>query len=161
VGVERVPDAYNSPPQVQQLFQQWFGANAKGALVSYFADPNTALPELEKQFTAAQIGGAGALAGFNLTQAQALGLQAQGVTASQAGSGLTALGKLGDVNSLPVAGLAPLTADQLLSAQFGGNAADQKLIEARQAAVLGKFQGGGSYAGNSSGYAGIGSGNPT
>jgi hypothetical protein len=79
-----------------------------------------------------------------------------GVSGAQGQQGFTNLAGLGDVTGMNLAGETPLTQDQLLAAQFGGDAAVQRQIRDRQAARLANFQGGGQFATNQTGYGGIG-----
>lgn len=149
-------DAYASPPQVQAEMSRLYGVQGPGNLIAYFADPKSAFPELQRQFTAAQVAGQSDITGFGqLTKDQAQGLADQGVTSAQAASGFNHLANLGDILNQR-AGENALSQNDLLAAQFGGNAADQQAIEARQSRRLADFQGSQKFDANSSGVGGIG-----
>jgi hypothetical protein len=151
-------DAYNAPPEARAAMRDYYGVQGQGNLAAYYADPKNAEPELERQFNAAMIGGQSQISGFGpLSRAQAENLADLGVNQSAARQGFTSLASLGDVVNTQREGEQSLTQDQLLAAQFGGDAAVQQQIRDRQARRLAEFQAGGQYAqGQGGGFAGIG-----
>lgn len=71
----RVQDHYqkviDAPAEVQQKFGEWFGPNGQAALLSYMLDPTKALPILDRQLAAAQVGGTAQRYGLDIGQQQA------------------------------------------------------------------------------------------
>lgn len=74
----------NAAPEAQQIFGEWYGPSSQAALAAYFLAPDHALPNLERQVQAAEIGGAGARFGFGVGQGLADTLARSGVSQSQA-----------------------------------------------------------------------------
>ncbi len=71
-------------PQARQALQSYYGVDT-GHLIAHFLDPTVAAPILDKQASAAQIGGAALAQGLALTDKQkAEGYADQGISASQA-----------------------------------------------------------------------------
>lgn len=146
-------------PQLQAEVERLFPGQGLGHTAAIFLDPTQAVTTLEQKFNAAQVAAQADLTGFGQISTQAaMGLAQQGINAQQAGSGFTHLAGLGDVTSLDVAGLDKPTQDQLLAAQFNGDAGAQLLLARRANQITGDFQGGTQFAGSStSPGAGIGS----
>lgn len=85
-------------PEVRNYFAQTFGVGkGDGALASYFMNPNASMPVLLQQAQAAQIGGAGARAGINLSGDESMTLAQYGITADRAQSGFADIDKLASV----------------------------------------------------------------
>jgi hypothetical protein len=148
---------YQSPPEVRAALQQYYGVT-DGQLTAFFIDPDKALPLIQRDLGAAQAGGTAAQTGYGaITQQQAEGLAALGLTQSQLQGGFGNLANLSQVlNGLPGQGTNPIGTDTALSAQFGGNVAAQQEIEARQADLLDPFKAGGGVATTSQGAVGAG-----
>lgn len=150
---DRVTKAYQAVaeenPEVKQYFKQTFGVD-EGHLASYFLDPEHALPLLQAQATAAQIGGAGMEAGFRpISGAQAMELARAGVDQQQALAGFKnvsgllplATGLLGHVAGSPET----VTQSQLVGAQFLGDQPDVRAVQLAQESRKAPFSGGGGY----------------
>lgn len=134
---------YNADPNQQAVFQQLYSAGVTpGALAAHFLDPTLALPILQNQLQAAQLGGISLDEGLGaigsktgLSQAELERLAAAGVSNSQ---GASILGKLSHEQSLatPLVGESAQTVgvDQAAQAEAGlnQNAADQLAREAQQ-----------------------------
>lgn len=128
-----------------------------GDLTAVYAHNTQALPILQKQVAAAQLSGAAVQSGFGgLTQDQAEQFATQGVTRDQA---LSATEKLAQeqqlFGSLPGEQAAPIDQSTQLAAALGGNAAAQARIDQRVAARQAPFQGGGAFATDKNGIAGL------
>jgi hypothetical protein len=138
---------YASNPAVVQQLQNLYGVTP-GELTSFFIDPATALPIIQKRFASAQIAGQAQIAGYNpLTQQQAETLYNQGVTQTQAQQGFQQLGLERQLfSALPGQQGAAITPDQQMAAQFMGNADAARLIEMQRQQRLGAFAGGGQFA---------------
>ena len=152
----------NSTPQLAQVAQNYYGITP-GSLAAYYLDPTKALALLQKQFTAAQIGGEAGITGFGgLDRQTAEQLAALGVTQTQAQQGFSTLGHMAQAYN-PLPGEQPGTgvsrAEQV-AGQFEGNAqaqlAMQLAAQSRQAA----FAGSGSFTGDQGGAKGLGPATP-
>lgn len=117
-----------------------------GHLAAYYTDPTKALPFLQQQFTAAQIGGAATRTGFGVIDPTTMmALQGEGVTASQAQTGFSNLAKEKPLfQPLPGSAQPDISQQVQLAAEFGGNAADQAEItqagDQRKAAFAGNYK---------------------
>jgi hypothetical protein len=153
-------------PSVLKYAKDAFGLSA-GDLMAFALAPEIALPVLEQQARAIQIGGAALQAGFatdmasnELKKSQAEALAAQGVTAEQAKTGFTNLAQMGQYGTaLPGSNPAEtLTQQELIDAQFGMSPeAIMKLQKAKQTKTA-EFQQGGAFAATQTGVTGLGMG---
>jgi hypothetical protein len=93
----RIQDLYvrvaNTAPEVRDWYAQRFN-NGDAALAASFADPETAVPVLERQAAAAEFGGAGSRFGYNVGLATALEAAGVGVTAAGAQQGFEQLQRI-------------------------------------------------------------------
>ena len=157
--IQMAKDAtYNIPPETAARLHSEYGlAPGSGALAAYFIDPQKALPLLQQQFTAAQIGGRADQTGFaGVTNAQALALAQNGVSDSQAQSGFASLARQSQIlNNLPGEQGQGVTTDQAIGAQFLGNAADQQLIDLRRQNRQAEFADNVGYATTARGTVGL------
>lgn len=142
-----------APQDVRDQLQTLYGLSA-GALTAYYLNPDKALPVIQQQFTAAQIGAEGTRTGVGqITAAQADHLAAIGVTDATAQAGF---GKLGDEQGLfqqQVTGEQPIGLDTQLAAQFDNSAAAKMRILKQQQARTADFQGN---SGENLGQGGVG-----
>jgi hypothetical protein len=107
-------------PDVRSQLTDMFGMQP-GHLTAFFLDPDTALPLIQKEFTAAQIGSESTRAGVGqLSAGQATGLAELGVTDAQAQSGFQKLGLEQGLFQQQTTGEQAIGLDQQLAAQFGG-----------------------------------------
>lgn len=149
---------------VTQYAKDQYGLNT-GSLMAWALDPNLALPVIEQQSKAMQIGGAAVQTGFNLgagtsgelSKAQAEALAAQGITAQQAQQTFANLAQMGQLaQNLPGDISGALTNQELINAGFGTNAQDVnklgKIIQTRKA----EYGAGGQYGGTQAGITGLG-----
>lgn len=119
-----------------------------GDAVAYFTDPTRALPLLEKQVRASEIGAAARTATFGeLDPLVAMRLAERGITED------SALGKFAEIagmseltRQLPGQGGPTVTRDELITAAFEGNATAQQQIVQTSKARAAQFAGGGSFA---------------
>lgn len=80
--------ANNTPPEVQQAFQNFYGAPVSNdALVTYFLNPELGMSVIEDQMAAATIGGEALTRGLQITRTRAEILRREGVTADLARQG--------------------------------------------------------------------------
>lgn len=150
---------YNVDPAAQARLYQEFGlAPGSGSLAAFFLDDKKALPLLQRQVQAAQIGGAADQVGYGgLNNATALDLAQAGVTSAQARQGFNTLGMEGQLfTGLPGENAKGIGQGQQLAAQFLGNVDAQQTIERRRQSRQATFADGGSFAGTSKGIGGLG-----
>ena len=134
--------ALKAPPDVLSQLQQYYGITP-GHLAAYYLDPTRALPLLQQQFTAAQIGANATRTGYGaVDQNTAMYLAQLGTTDAQAKTGFTDLAKQAQLfNALPGSGEQGIAQQIQLGAEFGGNAQDQQQIAQRAQQRTAVFQG--------------------
>jgi hypothetical protein len=126
--------AAKSDPNTLNYLYQNFGVTP-GGLAAYWLNPTTALPLLQNQFTASQIGGAAVTSGYTanqpqLTASQTMSIAELGVTQQQAQTAFTKLASEQQLlQQLPGQGVPGIDQATQLGAEFGGNAADQQAIQ--------------------------------
>ena len=146
-GYRAVQDA---DPEVKRQMQQLYGVS-EGDLAAYFIDPNRMKPLLvaadyKRQAQAAKIAARGSeLAGIQLTGGLAEDLARRGITETEAETGFTAIGKLGELTT-QFGGETALTQEQIIGQQFGTDVAAAQELEKRRRRRVGEFAGGGSFA---------------
>lgn len=133
---QRVQDGWakvtNAPPEVRQVFKDWFGPDGDTALAAYFIDPSKAESVLMKAVETARMGGYANLFGMNVTQTRANQIFDFGKTADQAIQAYGALGNLSPVFDETVSETADLTKEQQgLNAELGLDATSQAAINQR------------------------------
>ena len=84
LGVNRVQ---NASPEVLATLEQFYPGVNKSNLLAYMLDPKKALPEIQRQVQAAEIGGAARLSGLSTNLADAQYLASFGVDQAQARTG--------------------------------------------------------------------------
>lgn len=147
--------AFDAPAEVRQALMRDYGMT-EGGLTAYFLDPDRALPILERQYRAGQIGGAGIRTGFGSTRAENERLAALGITAEQAQQGFGALGESRELFQSLDRGEDAIGRDEQLGAVFEGNSNAQRRIEQRRSRRRAVFQGGGGFASGQDGISGLG-----
>jgi hypothetical protein len=169
--------AYQSTPEQQAMFNQYFGAQygnvaggptgsgslTPGQIAALALDPTVAEPLIAQQITTAQIGGAAVTSGVGaLSQTTASQLAQAGITESQATSAFQNLAPYSALETARPgeggeAAQGTVTADQLATGQLLGSPGAQRQLQ--QAVEVGKapFSGGGGFVSNSKGVAGAGS----
>lgn len=147
--------AYSAPAEVRAALREQYGVD-DGGLTAFFLDPDRAQPLIEKQYSAAKIGGASFRTGYATTTAQREQLADLGVTAEQAQQGFGALAESSELFTPLNAGEDAIDVDEQLGAAFGGNAAATQKIEKRRSGRRAQFGGGGSLASSQQGVVGLG-----
>lgn len=150
----RVQDGYravqDADPEVKRQMQELYGVS-EGDLAAYFIDPNRMKPLLvaadyKRQAQAAKIAARGSeLAGIQLTGGLAEDLARRGITETEAETGFTAIGKLGELTT-QMGGETALSMEQIVGQQFGTDVAAAQELEKRKRRRVGEFAGGGSFA---------------
>lgn len=144
--------AYQVPSDVRAVLARDYGVGS-GQLAAFFLDDKTALPLIQRDFTAAQIGGAAYRTGYGSTKTQDETLTDLGVTADQAQQGFSQLVQQRQLfSSLPGENTTGISRDDQLAAMFGGNATDQQVIQQRAAQRAAVFNAGGAYGQSQEGF---------
>jgi len=149
----RVQDGYravqDADPEVKrQMYELGF---AEGDLAAYFIDPNRMRPTLvaadyKRQAQAAKIAARGLeSAGIQLSGGLAEDLARRGITETEAETGFTAIGKLGELTT-QLSGETALSQEQIIGQQFGTDTQAALELEKRRRRRVGEFAGGGSFA---------------
>lgn len=142
---------------VLDYFRENYGIGS-GDLLALWIDPDRALPVLERQVSAALVGGAARRTGFgNIAGAEALRLGDLGLTEQQATQGFGQAASLlaltrrnpGEADSGEVA------RDDLVNAILVGNAEAQRRVQRAQGQRVARFEGQGSFATDQTGVAGL------
>lgn len=142
-------NAVKAPQGVRDTLNAWYGTGtSNGALAAYYLDPNKALPLLQQQLTAAQLGAAATRTNYGtISRGTAEQLASLGVTESQ---GETSFAKLGGeaqlFNALPGSGEQAISQQVQLAAEFGGDAQAQQEITQRADQRKAEFAGSYRYA---------------
>jgi hypothetical protein len=88
---DRIQTAQNrvfyANPEVTQALRQFYPGISNGDILAYALDPETALPELKRKVTAAEIGAGAIAAGLNTDLQRANELASYGITKEQARQG--------------------------------------------------------------------------
>lgn len=145
---DRISKAYlqvaYGPPDVLDAMTRIYGVTM-GGLAAYVLDTTRALPLLQQQVAAAQIGGAGFTRGYNLTQTELENLAQYGVTREQATQGFSNLQSLSPLfEALPGEGVAGITQAQQIGATFLNEQPSQEAITRRAESRKAQFAGKGS-----------------
>ena len=146
---ERVQQGYravaDADPQVKAQMQNLYGVG-EGELAAYFLDPTRAAPLLTRQARAAQISARGLeQGGIQLSSTLAEDLARRGITETEAQTGFTAIGKLGELTT-QFGGETALSQEQIIGQQFGTDVAAAQELGKRRRRRVGEFAGGGSFA---------------
>lgn len=148
-------------PEVRQAFTAMFGVNGDGALAHYFLDPTKALPLLEQQATAAQIGGTTAAGGVNISTGDAMKLAQMGVSQAQAGTATQDLLKTQPLYGASVTEKNNLLAGQQgIEAELGMNPTAEQQVLNREQQREAAFAGGGAAYSDTHGVEGAGTAHP-
>jgi hypothetical protein len=150
--------AYQVPQEVRDELERVYGID-QGHLAAWVADPDRAMPMLERQFMAAQAGGAAQRTGYGaLTQTEAERLADLGISPQQAAQGFGAL--VGGAELFqPLPGMSAegvIGRETQLEGVFGGDVAAQQEIERRRRQRQTVFEAGGGYAASQEGVTGLG-----
>lgn len=150
-----------APVEVRAAFDAFFGPKSDSALAAFFTDPDLSLPDLERQVSEAQIGGAATQAGFgNVDEALARRLALNGVSQAQAQQGF---GQLAGEHQLfqQTVGEAQsgggVTTEQGINAEFGLSGEDAAAVKRAAQQRQADFSGYGTAAADQSGLTGTGS----
>jgi hypothetical protein len=123
----------------------------------YFTDPKRALPLLEKQVAAAEIGStARSAAGLDLATETGLRLAEEGITEAQARAGFSAIGDQSVLRrQLPGQETETLSVEDQIRAQLEGNAAARRKVARVAGTRVIDFGGAGGFATTKEGVSGL------
>lgn len=148
--------ALTAPQDVKDQLQALYGIG-QGGLTAYFINPTKALPVLQQQFQAAQIGADATRTGVGqLTTAQATHLAQIGVTDAQAQQGFGQLGQQAGLFQQQVTGEGQIDLGTQIAAEFDNSAAAQLRIKRREESRVADFQGNAGENVGSQGVGGLG-----
>lgn len=152
---------YTMPKEVREaLTQVTGGAVSTGDLIGYFLDPDRAIPLLERKYQAAQVMGAGAIAGLNVDEERASRLGDLGVSYDQAKQGFAQVRQLAGLS----AGLGQARTaqqDELTDAILAGDAQAQQNVTQVQNSRKARFGEAGGAAASQTGAVGLGASRTT
>jgi hypothetical protein len=145
--------AFQASTEVRDTFSRFYGIDS-GGLTAYFLDPDKALPLLNKQYAASQIGAEAQMQDFSVTSGMAERLNELGIGQQEARTGFSESASRrgfmqgrGDV----------VTQDQLISGTLLNDQEGMKAIERVQKGRVGRFQEGGGFTASAQGVGGLGS----
>lgn len=155
-GYQMVAEA---PPEVRQYMASHFGVEGDAALAAYFLDPTRNEPLLIKAAQTATIGGYGMRQGLDISTAMASNVADMGLSTQQIQAGTQQAGMMGGLQQQTVdeaaAKAAGLTADTLVGATFGVDAATRQTVEGRLGTRKAQFDTKGSAAASQKGAYGL------
>lgn len=144
--------AIQAPADVRSQFRDFYGID-DGGMTAYFLDPQKATPLLEKQYAAALIGVEAARQGVGVDVFGAENLASLGITQEEARTGF---GQVARAQPLTQGRGDVVTQQELMSGTFQQNEEALRNIERASRARVGRFQGGGQFAGEREGVTGLG-----
>lgn len=145
--------AFQTSQEMRDTFRQFYGIDS-GGLTAYFLDPDKALPLLNKQYAASQIGAEAAMQDITIQSRLAEELTTAGVSREEARAGF---GEVARMSGLSVGRGDVATQEQLISGQLMGSEEAQAAVRRASAARVGRFQGGGGALTTQQGVTGAGS----
>lgn len=145
--------AFQTSDEVKSQFRNYYGIDS-GGLTAYFLDPERAMPLLQKQYVAAQIGAEAAMQSIDLGVSMAEELQVAGIERQQAREGF---GRVAGQRELSMGRGDIVSQQELIGANLKGDTAAGQAIERAGAARVGRFAGGGQFLQTQQGNIGLGS----
>lgn len=153
-GWARVEQA---PPEVQAIFNEFYGINGPTELAAFFLDPDRREPELIRKAEAARIAGFGNLYELDLDRSRAEELFDMGVDADQAQQAFAQVGRFAGLLTETVSETEDMTAEQEgLDAALGLDADSMNRLQRRSREREQSLAGGGGAAATRTGL-GLGS----
>ena len=147
--------AFQAAPEVRNALKDYYNIDS-GGLTSYFLDPQRAMPLLNKQYVSAQLGAEAAMQGIGIDRSMAEMLNERGVSTADAQQGFSQVAGLRSLSS----GLGEqVSQNELIKGNLLSDQEAAQSIGRVQKSRTGRFEGGGSYAGSTSGVQGLGSSN--
>lgn len=144
---------FQAPEEAVTALRDRFGINSPGALMSWFLDPDKAMPLIEQQWAAAQITGAASRQRVALDVAEADRLSKQGISYEQAVQGF---GQVAELERLG-AGMGETADQRTVTRGVFGDQAEAARTRRVQQSRQSQFRGGGQAAETQEGVSGLGS----
>jgi hypothetical protein len=144
--------AFQTSPEMRDTFQRFYGIES-GGLTAYFLDPEKALPLLNKQYAASQIGAEAAMQDVTIQSRLAEQITEAGIGREEARAGF---GRVAGMASLAEGRGDLATQGQAIGAELLGQEAAQEAVQRAQAARRGRFQQGGGAITSQQGVIGAG-----
>ena len=144
--------AFQTSPEMRDTFQRFYGIES-GGLTAYFLDPEKALPLLNKQYAASQIGAEAAMQDITIQSRLAEQITEAGIGREEARAGF---GRVAGMASLAEGRGDLATQGQAIGAELLGQEAAQEAVQRAQAARRGRFQQGGGVITGQQGVIGAG-----
>lgn len=157
----RINDGYlrvqMAPPEVKNMFGQFFGTSGEQALAQFFLDPEKAAPELERMATTAIVGGIGERYQLQISQQLAREVADTGVSDAAIWQGFQRLDTMKSIFEESISETQDLTAEQQgIGAVFGTQPGMTDTLERRVASRTSQFSGGGGSMTSDRGALGLG-----
>jgi hypothetical protein len=144
--------AFQTSQEMRDTFKRFYGIES-GGLTAYFLDPEKALPLLNKQYAASQIGAEAAMQDITIQSALAEQITTAGVSREEARAGFGEVSRMGGLST----GRGDIaTQQELIGGELLGQQDAQATIRRAQAARAGRFQQGGRAITTSAGVVGAG-----
>lgn len=153
-GLIRIKTA---PPEVRNVFGQFFGTNGDTALAQFFLDPEQAVPELERMASTAIAGGIGQRFQVQLTQQIAREIADTGISDSAIWQQFQRLDSISAIFDESISETTDLTKEGAgVGAVFGTQPGSTDELQRRVDARLSAFKGGGGAQAVDQGVIGLG-----
>ena len=145
--------AQNASPEVKDQLRRFYGID-EGGLAAYMLDPTRALPVIQRQIAAAEVGGSAVRTGFGeLGKAEAEDLST--LDAGQLDEGFSHLAANQELFHRLDRGEEDISREDQLSGAFRNNANARRRIQNRAGRRVAAFEGGGGLASSRSGLSGL------
>lgn len=146
-----------APPEVKNMFGQFFGTSGDQALAQFFLDPEKAAPELERMATTAIVGGIGERYQMQISQQLAREVADTGVSDAAIWQGFQRLDTMKAIFEESISETQDLQAEQQgIGAVFGTQPGMTDTLERRVASRTSQFRGGGGSMTSDRGALGLG-----
>jgi len=119
------------PSEVRDVFSEYYGQSAEGAMLAAILDPAKTLNEIDRSVRVGQIGGFGRQAGFGITKIQAEQFAQLNLTENQIRAGIQQAAGLRPLTEETFGERLDLTEQTALQAGLGGSAVDEAILANR------------------------------
>lgn len=135
--------AREAPQEVKDALREFYGVvDSDAALAAYYLDPEKALPAIQREFESATIASRATQTGFGrIDRTQAEDLRAQGVTSQQALAGFSQAALEREITSANLGKDTTFTDQEVVDAQFSGDASVIERIKKQREQRLAEFGG--------------------
>lgn len=119
------------PAEVRDVFSEYYGQSAEGAMLAAILDPQKTLNEIDRSVRVGQIGGYGRRGGFDLSRTQAEQFAMVPMSEAEIRQGIQTAAEFKPLTQETFGERQDLTDMTALGAGLGGSAVDQSLLENR------------------------------